>query len=572
MAKTKDAPKKTSDPIDFQSEIDKFVNYSGILNKESREEIVNRLTKRFKDRQIRLEERDESYYKDRTVNQIIWVDNILELLVADLNDKNTCKDNDELLDQVIVSFIKWIEEGYKKTELANPYIEDETLVNSFKKDREMIIDNTKALQIIDNFGSIYKKNHLSIFYKKKYNEAENNKLKTKAVKIEILKDLEKIIVPTKLEWILKELFKDINDFKDDVNGRFGIINNMINRLGSFYKFMMADYWKGDNKNNENKNDKRNMFGGKGGNWQNTIKWNDVLMYAKLLERDKDLQKLAEMLGKYRESEKENIDEIIKKVSYTTKKEINQINKSEITGIHYSDDLSNLLPSEISMLCYPELEVIFSKNYVEKKLLTWKYVSQETKKIITNEEEVIQIEVSKSQDKQGPIIVCVDTSGSMQGDPERIAKTITFALTSIAMKERRRCYLISFSIEIECMELSGVNRSINNLISFLEMGFNGGTDLNPAFRHTMKMLDSENYKKADVLVVSDFGIPPLSGDVTKKIRHHQKENGTKFHSLNIGSAYSIEENNKVFDNNWVYDPARQGIKNLSSSLLKMKKII
>ena len=55
----------------------------------------------------------------------------------------------------------------------------------------------------------------------------------------------------------------------------------------------------------------------------------------------------------------------------------------------------------------------------------------------------EVSVEKKEPK-GPIIVCVDTSGSMQGTPENIAKTVTFALSKIAIEEERKCYLISFS--------------------------------------------------------------------------------------------------------------------------------
>ena len=47
---------------------------------------------------------------------------------------------------------------------------------------------------------------------------------------------------------------------------------------------------------------------------------------------------------------------------------------------------------------------------------------------TIEQEEVMMEKKKPK---GPIIICVDTSGSMHGTPENIAKTVAFALAKIA---------------------------------------------------------------------------------------------------------------------------------------------
>ena len=44
---------------------------------------------------------------------------------------------------------------------------------------------------------------------------------------------------------------------------------------------------------------------------------------------------------------------------------------DIVGIYESDDLNKLLPNETMFLAYPELEIIFYKHLVDKRLMNYK---------------------------------------------------------------------------------------------------------------------------------------------------------------------------------------------------------
>ena len=163
----------------------------------------------------------------------------------------------------------------------------------------------------------------------------------------------------------------------------------------------------------------------------------------------------------------------------------------------------------------------------------------------------EVSVEKKEPK-GPIIVCVDTSGSMQGTPENIAKTVTFALSKIAIEEERKCYLISFSTGIETLDLSDFSEgnSISKLVSFLRKSFNGGTDATPALKHSLEMLQKNAYKNADVLMISDFVMDTLPTDLVNSIEEEKKKN-TCFYSLVIGSSGN-QNTIKAFNHNWLYD--------------------
>lgn len=285
-----------------------------------------------------------------------------------------------------------------------------------------------------------------------------------------------------------------------------------------------------------------------GNWQR-VNFDLLKQYAALLNKSEVLQQLAEMLGKMRTAEKSLEEELFKDIELKPIWKVERAQKAELVGIRESDDLSSLLPAETALLSDPELELLFYMRFAEKKLQTYNYIA----KVRDFEEIEVEKQRLKSiEDKKGPIIICVDTSGSMHGAPETVAKTLCFALLKIALEERRKCYLISFSTGISTLDLTDFQHSLEKLLDFLAMSFHGGTDAAPALRESLRKLEDEAYKKADVIMISDFVMSGLDEALQSKIKA-AKEKETKFHSLVIGASQNkavIE----AFDHNWHYDPS------------------
>jgi uncharacterized protein with von Willebrand factor type A (vWA) domain len=78
-----------------------------------------------------------------------------------------------------------------------------------------------------------------------------------------------------------------------------------------------------------------------------------------------------------------------------------------------------------MLRHPVLCREFKRRFVEGQLLEY---------------------AVRGEDKagRGPMVVCIDGSGSMAGAKELWAKAVTLALADIARLERRQCRAIIFS--------------------------------------------------------------------------------------------------------------------------------
>ncbi|MFT4929247.1 MAG: hypothetical protein ACI8WB_005378, partial [Phenylobacterium sp.] len=153
---------------------------------------------------------------------------------------------------------------------------------------------------------------------------------------------------------------------------------------------------------------------------------------------------------------------------------------------------------------------------------------------------------------GLMIICLDTSGSMKGGPDVIAKAVTLYMAARALSQQRNCFLINFSStkNITSLDLSGQN-GISQLLGFLKHSYNGGTDVEPSIELGTQLMTGTAYGKADLLVVSDLIFRKITDDIVAKV-DHAKANNNKFYSLCIGRTSKDLHLKSVFDNEWIFD--------------------
>ncbi|EDM26155.1 hypothetical protein LNTAR_16448 [Lentisphaera araneosa HTCC2155] len=258
-----------------------------------------------------------------------------------------------------------------------------------------------------------------------------------------------------------------------------------------------------------------------------------------LKKDPGIKDLCKLLGKLKQAKLNKI-----KRSRTTSSSVSSSNScEEISGIKFSKELEHLLPSELALLTDPETEIIFDLKYAESRLMGFDMSGIQT---VSKKEEI-----EMPDEEQGPMIIAVDTSGSMYGAPETTAKAITLYMAKTSMKENRNCYVIEFSTKIKTIDLAGSNR-LSALMKFLEMSFNGGTDVEPAIEHGTEVMNQEGYRNADMLVVSDFILNDLEPPLVDKIQQAKAKNNS-FYSLCIGDHFHSHKNREYFDRKWVYNP-------------------
>ena len=249
--------------------------------------------------------------------------------------------------------------------------------------------------------------------------------------------------------------------------------------------------------------------------------------------------------------------------------------SDIEGITVGDDLNSLLPLELAQYSDEDMEGLFIYKYRTRRLQTFRYKS----------------EMSKPSRKlgfthasrKGPMIVCLDTSASMYGTPERISSTLISLLEETAEDLERDCFLIDFSVSTRAIDLmakrkaerlkrigitvmetyespgipgtsesSGTSeipassaglssdgqahtgRGIRRQPTTTHLPFiGGGTSAKKMMNQMFDLLDNDglHYVNADVLWITDFLIPNPPQQMLARFKEY-KETGTRFYGIRI----------------------------------------
>ena len=277
---------------------------------------------------------------------------------------------------------------------------------------------------------------------------------------------------------------------------------------------------------QNRVDKDEFFqtwGMMSGLW-NTVDFERIRKIVRIQRSCPEIVKVARKMGRMADDEgREQI-----RVAEGNVYKMEHSSKCDILGISTGNDLNTLLPIELAHSADSELEDLFVYKYLTRKLQTFRYKS-----------EIMQparrIETKPARPK-GPMIVCLDTSGSMAGKPEKIAHSLLIKLLEIADRQRRNCFLIAFSVSIHPID---VRKERARLLEFFSKTACGDTDATRMLEATFRLLkEGKENMNADVLWVSDFKIPHSSPVFMEEIRRC-REAGTHFYGLQIG----------ITDNEW-----------------------
>ena len=210
--------------------------------------------------------------------------------------------------------------------------------------------------------------------------------------------------------------------------------------------------------------------------------------------------------------------------------------SDIEGVTMGNDFTALLPHEVAQFADEKLENLFFERFVTKKLQVFRYKSEMNKPSRKLN--------FRHASRRGPMIVCVDSSASMTGVPQKISASLLGRLEATAEKLNRDCFLIDFSVDIKPVDLRlrfseyrldslGLRSRDINFSQGLFPFMNGGTDATKMLDKVFELLDSSpTYQYADVLWITDFLIPLPE---KRKLQHLQnlRQNGTCFYGFQIG---------------------------------------
>ena len=170
-----------------------------------------------------------------------------------------------------------------------------------------------------------------------------------------------------------------------------------------------------------------------------------------------------------------------------------------------------------------------ERYAEKRLQLFDYQSKETEPVKDDKHKV---------SGQGPYIICVDTSGSMQGNREILSKSAILAIAQLTEKTHRKCYVINFSDEAVSLLIEDLGRDMPRLAEFLNKRFDGGTDIEPALREAAHIINGNDFRESDIVLISDFEMPPLSRNLMEQVKVIKRRK-TSFFGLVFGNKPEME---------------------------------
>ena len=192
--------------------------------------------------------------------------------------------------------------------------------------------------------------------------------------------------------------------------------------------------------------------------------------AQRLKGDPRLRKIALLAGRFRRS-----------VAAKHRQRVRH-GADEVSDIELGDDIGRLLPSELVKLVFPKLRLVALRDLVERQAMQYSLTGKETL-------------------GRGPLVLCVDKSGSMEGDADIWATAVCLSLLELAQRERRQFAVIAFNSAVvyEIVVKAGEALPVGALF----VGCSGGTNIMSAISRGLAIIaDNNELQRADIVVVTD----------------------------------------------------------------------
>lgn len=205
---------------------------------------------------------------------------------------------------------------------------------------------------------------------------------------------------------------------------------------------------------------------------------EIAMLFKKLREDPQLQSIMRLAGRYR------------RLAQSRQRNKTTMGQSEVSGVTLTSDPHRLIPTELALLDNPATEDLLYRKLLEGTAMGYELVGREG-------------------EARGPVVVLVDESGSMSGDPIAHAKAIALSMAWIARNQKRFCCLASFSSGPKgaFLPMPGGECSPKLLLEWLSGFIGGGTDLDvltdtlPARWESLGCTTG----KTDIICITDAGL-------------------------------------------------------------------
>lgn len=278
-------------------------------------------------------------------------------------------------------------------------------------------------------------------------------------------------------------------------------------------------------------------------------WQQVMRIRGLIERLPQLARVIRQLGRARATDEIDHDQtqdlVVMQQDLVPRVRHHLVRVPELPGetrgVYRSGRIARMLPAEMLLLSHPRLRLVWHARHAERALLSY----EEDDRLRQSSVELVaqlrpsQVRQPERRLEAGPMLLCVDTSGSMQGGAEAVAKAVVLEAMRSAHAQRRPCYLFAFGgpeevVEIELgMDVSG----LKGLGEFMGQGFHGGTDICGPIERALARLGDARWQLADLLIASDgeFG---ATRAMAQALAQAKSELGLRVQGVLVGDRETI----------------------------------
>lgn len=192
-----------------------------------------------------------------------------------------------------------------------------------------------------------------------------------------------------------------------------------------------------------------------------------------------------------------------------------------SGVTMGNEPEHLLPSELMLLSHHATRLDTLRRYAEGQMLQYDLKGQE-------------------QLGKGPIVLCLDQSGSMSSQDTR-SKGFALALMSIARKQRRDFALIPFAERARKPLIYERGKiTVQHMIELAEMFQGGGTDFKSPLNQATKVIEKSRFNKADIVFVTD-GLDSLDEEFLTKWQELKIKREVRVLSILLGNEKATTVN-------------------------------
>lgn len=253
-----------------------------------------------------------------------------------------------------------------------------------------------------------------------------------------------------------------------------------------------------------------------------------------------LEEIARIIGREKESPTRRMSKM--KSKYLPSSLSVTCSYEEVDRVVAGNNLERVIPVEYSFLSEGATEMLFLKKYSLRQLQ--QFAAPGIHRAVKQ-----KAETPEPRPDCGPMIVSVDTSGSMNGKAMEVAFAMTHYLLEVARRTGRRCYLITFSVRSKAIDLTAPGQW-KKVDEFLANSYSGGTNGESMLREAVGRLRTERFSMADVLIISDFAFARPYPE-TLDLINAEKSKDTRFYGLQIGRIINQYQN--ILNKIWVVNP-------------------